>query len=275
MPRILAMFLVCLTAPLAFGQSLWQPGFTGYLVGTSSVGVGGPVLVTIDTNTKLSYSASNVSDRTLTLQFSGGGSGGLFSFLPEGTSGEKASLKGDETLGLTGKLMTRVQRVDANGLLLVEGSRSMSVNGREQVLSISGLVDPRLLKNDTIPFGDLADAKLVYRSILESAPVLTESDINEIMQQLSPQPAAGAPAAPAGGAASNLPPAPAAGQPPATGTAPGPALATPAAPPQPTYALTDATKKRLLLQYLNAILGLIFKPSASQPPAAGPPGPAK
>jgi len=270
------MFLV---APLAFGQSLWQPGFSGYLVAKSSLAVGDPVLVTIDTNTKLSYSASAVSDRSITLQFSGGGSGDLFSYLPKGTSGSKANLRGDEQVALSGSLMTRVQSVDPNGMLFVQGSRSMDVNGRAQLLSISGWVDPKLLQGRSIPFSQMADAKLVYQSILESPPVLTQSDINQVMQQLAAVPPGAptpggqavqptAPIAPGAQAVQPVPPA-------APGAQAVVAPTTPATPPagqavagqpvqapsQPTYALTDQTKKELLLQYLNAILGLIFQPA--------------
>ncbi len=261
-----------LAAPLAFGQSLWQPGFSGYLVGKSALAVGDAVLVTIDSNTKLSYSASAVSDRSITLQFSGGGSGDLFSFLPNGASGSKANLKGDEQVVLSGSLMTRVQSIDPSGMLFVQGSRSMDVNGRTQLLSISGWVDPKLLQGRTIPFSQMADAKLVYQSILESPPVLTQSDINQVMQQLAAAPptapgaAATAPTQPpATGAqvAQPAPPAAAAAGQPAAGQAAAPqAQAAPAAaPPQPSYTLTDQKKKELLLQYLNAILGLIFQPA--------------
>jgi len=258
------MFLV---APLAFGQSLWQPGFSGYLVGKSSLAVGDAVLVTIDSSTKLSYSASAVSDRSVTLQFSGGGSGDLFSFLPNGTSGSKANLKGDEQVALSGTLLTRVQSIDPSGMLFVQGSRSMDVDGRTQLLSISGWIDPKLLQGRTIPFSQVADAKLVYQSILGSPPVLTQSDINQVMQQLAAAP----PAAPAGPAAPA--PVPPGAPPPAAPVVPGAQAAQTPAPavaaglpaatqvaPQPTYALTDQKKKELLLQYLNAILGLIFQP---------------
>ncbi len=272
MPRSVAGILMFFLAPLAFGQSLWQPGFSGYLVGKSSLAVGDAILVTIDTSTKLSYSDSSVSDRSITLQFSGGGSGNLFSFLPNGTSGGKASLKGDEQVALSGSLMTRVQSIDPNGLLFVQGSRSMDVNGREQILSIRGWVDPKLLQGRTIPFSQVADSKLVYQSFLQSPPVLTPNDITQIMQQLTVPAGQGAAgtgvAQPAVGAQAAAPPAAAPGAPAAAGAGGQPAAA-PAAPsgvlpaptaPGPAYALTDQMKKELLLQYLNAILGLIFSP---------------
>lgn len=282
--RIAAIVLLSLSLSGVQGQSLWTPGFSGYLSGSSTLKVGDTVLVTIDANTKLSYTASNVSDKSLTLQFGGGDTGNLFSFLPAGSTGSKQNLKGDEQLALTGSLVTRVQSIDANGTIFVQGSRSSTINGREQSISLSGWVDPRLLKDSrTIPFSQVADARLDYRSVLEpSAPVLTSNDLVQVIQSIATQNAAavgpqgaGAPpaaASPAGSAPAAAGPAPA--QPAAPGAQP-PAAAqagyqgqTPVAagqPPPPSVTLTDQKKRELLLQYLNQLLDLVFQPTAPAP----------
>lgn len=252
---ILAALLFCLAEGVG-AQSLWSPGFTGYLTGKSSLQAGDLVSVTIDTNTKLTYNSSNVSSRTITLQFSGGSGSSLLSLLPGGTSGEKASLKGGEEIKLSTKLVARVERRDKTGQAFVQGSRTLEVNGRQEMVGVSGWLDPSMLSDGgkSIAFDDLADSKLVYSSTLvQSKPVLTQADITSILAQSTAPPTATSPASPA--------PAPAAT--PSAAAAPGasaPAAGTAA--PSAGFQLSEAAKRRLLLEYLNKMLDLIFTTGA-------------
>ena len=269
----------------AAAQSLWTPGFTGYLSGKSSLQVGDLVSVSIDTNTKLSYTSSNVSDRTITLEFSGSSGGNPLSFLPKGTSNEKSSLKGGEDISLSTTLVARVQQLDQGGHALIQGSRTLEVNGRQEMVTVSGWMDPAMMSEGRhVSFQDLADSKLVYSStLMEKSPVLTQADINQVLSQVAPSggsTAGGQGAVAPGGTATGAPPTTAAPgtTPSATGTAtaaPGttPSTAGPttgitpggAATPSASagastggFALTDAKKRALLVDYLNKMLDLIF-----------------
>ncbi len=244
-------------------QSLWSPGFTGYLSGTSSLQVGDLVSVTIDTNTKLSYTSSNVSDRTLTLEFTGGAAGNPLSFLPPGTSSEKSNLKGGEEIKLSTKLVARVQQIDSGGHALIQGSRTLEVNGRAEMVSVTGWIDPAMMTDGkSVGFNELADSKLVYSStLIQNQPVLTQSDIQQALAQstgsATTAPQAGAASPPLGTSAAPRPAA-VTPPPPSGAVAPTPAATqgagTTAAGPQ----ITDAKKRQLLLEYLNKMLDLIF-----------------
>ncbi len=261
----------------ATAQSLWTPGFTGYLSGKSSLQVGDLVSVSIDTNTKLSYTSSNVSDRTITLEFAGSSGGNPLSFLPKGTSNEKSSLKGGENISLSTTLVARVQQLDQGGHALIQGSRTLEVNGRQEMVTVSGWMDPSMMSEGRhISFQDLADSKLVYSStLMNKAPVLTQADITQVLSQVAPSGGAaaggqgttsvagGAGSAPAAGsppsATAPSTPAPSAGSTP--GTAPSSGTTAPSASagaPTGGFALTDAKKRALLVDYLNKMLDLIF-----------------
>lgn len=257
-PLAIIALLFCI-ADGAGAQSLWSPGFKGYLTGRSSLQIGDLVSVTIDTNTKLSYNSSNVSDRTLTLEFKGGSAGNPLSFLPPGTSSDKTNLKGGEEIKLSTKLVARVQKLEPNGQAYVEGSRTLEVNGRAEMLSVSGwLAPPMMTDGSTIPFDDLADSKLVYSStLIQSAPVLTQGDITQALSQASSaSTAAGIPQAPGTQGTASAPAAPPS---PPTASAP-PSSGPPAAGQQAATNLqiTNAKKRQLLLEYLNKMLDLMF-----------------
>ena len=262
--RLSLIFLLFGFAEGVGAQSLWNPGFTGYLSGKSSLQVGDLVSVSIDTNTKLSYSSSNVSDRTLTLEFGGSSGGNPLSFLPQGTSGEKSNLKGGEDISLSTKLVARVQSLDQGGHAFIQGSRTLAVNGRQEMVTVSGWMDPSMLSGGRqIGFSDLADSKLVFSStLMQNQPVLTSGDITQALAQSA------SPASPSGTALASVT-APTTGSTPAAGTLPGsgtPApttgATTPSAATQPpasaTLQLSDAKKRALLLDYLNKMLDLIF-----------------
>lgn len=235
----LAIALLLLRGLLPAGaESLWSPDFKGYLGGGPGLAAGDVLVVEIDASSSLSFSASNTDSKTLTLEFSGGESGNLFSFLPQVRTGGAQSTKGKEELSLTTQIPVVVVQVGADGRAQVQGARTISVEGKDESITVSGRVDPAMVNaKRRIPLSLLTDARLVYRTFLRPArDVLTQRDLQEIF---AAQPAAGAPAA--------------AGQP-AAGAATGGQPAQPARTP----AIPDARKRELLLLYLNSLIDILF-----------------
>ncbi len=255
MKRILAILFLAAIVLQAPAESLTGPDFKGYLSG-KGLAKGDSVFVEIDTTSKLAFSAAGSDSRTFTLEFTGGETGNLFSFLPQGRTGGDRSLSGGQELSLRGRIPVVVQEVDGTGRALVRGSRSIQIEGREESIEISGWVSPRDVDGDrNVPFSRVADGRLVYRTLLSSArDVLTTDDIRRVLA-----------AAPAPGAATT-----------ATGTAPVTTAAQPAAAAgtsattapaattaagstaSSTLALTDEKKLELLLVYLNRLVDLVF-----------------
>jgi hypothetical protein len=263
--RVLAILFLAAIALAVPAENLTSPGFKGYLSGKSLV-KGDSILVQIDTTSKLAFTASSTDSRTFTLEFAGGVTGNLFSFIPQGRTGGDRSLKGTQELSLIGRIPATVTEVDAAGRVLVRGSRAIEIEGREESIVISGWVDPRDVEGDrTVTFSKVADARLVYRTLLSSArDVLTAEDIKEVLAAL-PQTAEGAMVIQPAGTGTTAAPTAAT----TTGTAVQPGAAAtavttttgttqPAAVPPASFTLTDKKKLELLLIYLNRLVDLVF-----------------
>ncbi len=234
----------------AGGDSLWSPDFKGYLSGGRGFAVGDTIVVQIDASSSLSFSASSNDTKNLTLEFTGGDSGNLFSFLPQVRTGGAQSTTGKDSLSLKTQVPVVVTAVNPDGSAQVQGSRAVSVQGKNESITVSGSVSPGLLdQKGTINFSRLANSRLVYTTFLASAKdVLTQADLRTL---LTPVPAAAI--APAAGT-------PAAAQPAAPAApAPGAQAATGAAQsPQQSLVISDARKKELLLLYLNRLIDVVF-----------------
>ncbi len=260
MKRALAILFLAAIVPWTPAENLTTPGFKGYLSG-KGLAKGDTIFVQIDTTSKLAFTASSTDSRMFTLEFSGGTTGNLFSFLPQGRTGGDRSLEGKQELSVEGRIPATVTEVDAAGRGLVRGTRTIEIEGREESVEISGWVDPRDVDGDrAVSFSMVADARLVYQTLLTSTrDVLTALDITQVLQSL-PRAADGTiviqPAGtPSTGTAVTTPAATA-----AAGTTAGSAVTTtqPAAAPLASYTLTDQKKLELLLIYLNRLVDLVF-----------------
>ena len=133
------------------------------------------------------------------------------------------------------------------------------MEGKEESIVVSGWVDPKDLNSRReVTFAKLADAKFVFRSVLQPTdPVLTAEDLEQIVEEL----AAEAPVVAEGGSETGAPrPAEtAAGTPrPAEAAAPS-AKGTESASSEPTYRLILQKKKELFLIYVNRMADLLFR----------------
>jgi hypothetical protein len=245
--RVILPFLL-VAAFAAGGESLWSPAFKGYLSGSAGLAVGDALVVQIDASSSLSFSSSSSDSKNLTLEFTGGGAGDLFSFLPQVRTGGTLSTTGKDSLRLKAAIPVVVTTVAPDGTAQVQGSRTIIVQGKNESITVSGFVPRGLLgQKGTIGFSQLANARLAYTTLLSSpANVLSAADLQTIVT-----PAATVGVAPAGVAA------------PAAAGAAAPATAAPAASttaPQATLSIPDARKKELLLLYLNRLIDIIFTP---------------
>ena len=129
---------------------------------------------------------------------------------------------------LRGLVAAVVADTDQAGRGMVRGTRSVTLEGKEESITVSGWASPKDLdQGGGISFSRLGEGKLVFRTFLSpSRDTLTAQDIQQIV---SPQKQAAAPAASA-----------------------------PATAPSATLALTEARKKELLLVYLNRLVDVLF-----------------
>jgi flagellar basal body L-ring protein FlgH len=239
--RVILVLAVVLPAG---GESLWSPDFKGYLSGSKGLAVGDSLVVQIDASSSLSFSSSSNDSKNLTLEFSGGESGNIFSFLPQVRTGGTQTTAGKDNLSLKTQIPVVVTAVNPDGTAQVQGSRTVVIQGKNESITVTGGISPGLLdQRGAVNFSKLSNARLTYTTFLASTKdVLSPADLQRLLIPA---------ATPAGG------PAPAAGT--ATGAAAaGGAAAAPAAPAQTGLAIPDARKKELLLLYLNRLIDIVF-----------------
>jgi flagellar basal body L-ring protein FlgH len=259
--RLAWLLLLAVAAAAAGAESLWSPGFKGYLSGGRGPAVGDVVVIQIDASSSLSFTSSSNDAKNLTLEFSGGDSGNLFSFLPQVRTTGSRSAAGRDVLNLRTQIPAVVTNVNPDGTAQVQGSRNVIVEGKDESVTVSGTVSPALIdQKGSVAFSRLANSRLIYRTFLTSSQdVLTPADIRQVLATAPAAAAPGAPAAAAPGAPGAAVPPPGAAAP-APGAAPGQAAAAQPAQPAaaPGLALTDAKKRQLLLQYLNRLIDVVF-----------------
>lgn len=247
------LLLVAAFCPRGWTETLWTPGFDGYLTSKSAVQVGDIVFVQVDGSSSLSFQSASSDTKSVTLEFSGGEFGNLFSFLPTARSGGNQSVRGKQEYVLKSRFAARVTQLDPTGKARVEGTRGVSLEGKEETLVLAGWLDPADLRGGReVRFSQLADASLSFRTLLQpSTPTLTARDIQQIVEALA-QPAGAA--APGAAAPAAQPPAAAVAAP---GAAPYPAA--PGSQTQTRYQLTDSKKLDLFLRYVNRLIDLMFQ----------------
>lgn len=245
--RSIVVFLFLAAVLPAGAESLWTQDFKGYLSGSRGLAVGDALVVQVDASSSLSFSSSSNDSRNLTLDFSGGSSGNLFSFLPQVRTAGSMTTTGKDSLSLTTQVPAVVTAVNADGSAQVQGSRTVAIQGKNESITITGSVSPALLdQKRSVNFSRLANARLTYTTFLASTTnVLSPADLQTI---LAPTPAAAAPA----------PAAAAPGAAPAAAAVPTAAGGAPAAAAQPGLQITDARKRQLLLIYLNRLVDVLF-----------------
>ena len=229
-------------------DSLWTPGFPGYLSSESAVREGDIVLVQIDASSTLSFEASTSDAKNITFEFSGGEFENLFSFLPTTRTGGNQSAKGNQDYSLKTEIGARVAEIDGAGKARLEGSRTFSLENKEELVAITGWIDPSTLGSDRrISFSQLADARLRFRTFLQPAgATLSAADIEEVIQTIeipAVTPAAGA--------------APAEADAEAAGAVP--ARAETVIQERRSYQLSQEKKIELFLSYINRMVDLLFQ----------------
>ncbi|MFP4179275.1 MAG: flagellar basal body L-ring protein FlgH [Spirochaetaceae bacterium] len=145
------------------GESLWEPGFSGYITPRGTVNTGDQLLVEITPNTELTLKSSQVDSVNARLNFSGGDGEGLFDFLPEGSSEADRDVEQEDSLSLNTRIAVLVVDKDDNGVLTLRGERSVEINGLREHIVLSGTLSPsNMRRGRPVPFESLSNAELIY-----------------------------------------------------------------------------------------------------------------
>ncbi|MBT3272207.1 MAG: hypothetical protein HN368_03555 [Spirochaetales bacterium] len=238
----IVLILTIIVLPLS-ADSLWDPDSSGLLTSSGNAGIGDTVLIVLDSETSLSYNSSRIDSERISIDISGGEGGDLLSFLPSGASSGSQSLKGGESVSIKASFAVRIASIDENGQFVLQGGRTIVIQGKEESISLSGIADPALIADDrSIPFSSIVDARLTYTALLDTgAGIINSADIIQIEEPL----AAASVEAAVGTAAEE----------------PAPAVAeadTTIAETKVTTALSEEKREELMLIYLNRLIDLVF-----------------
>lgn len=95
---------------------------------------------------------------------------GSLDFIPMASFGLSGAntFKGDASTNRSGKLrgrMTaRIVSIDDSGNLMIKGSRSVEINGEEEITQLEGLIRPQDVQSDNSVYSyNIADAKITYK----------------------------------------------------------------------------------------------------------------
>lgn len=156
----------------ADARSLWPSSDDGRPVAKSLITdptareEGDILTILISEQTQSSVQAQNQNGQDTSGGLSAGQ--GLLSFIPFFSYGANDSYDASGQQTWSGTFTTRmtamVKEVQENGLLMIEGTRTVDVNGEKQELVLSGLVRPLdISRNNTIASEQIADARIEYR----------------------------------------------------------------------------------------------------------------
>ena len=164
-----AAFFLLLVSTGMFAQDMRQYVGRSLFSDNKAFRVGDAVTVVVVETTSASNDASTSSNRESNLSFAGSGSA-AGKALPDASLGIGTSnkFKGDGSTSTSGsvraKISARVDTVFANGNLYINGSRTIAINGEEQLVQISGVVRPSDVQPDNSVFSyNISDAKILFQ----------------------------------------------------------------------------------------------------------------
>jgi flagellar L-ring protein precursor FlgH len=252
---LFALALFWVSSIVGVCDSLWTPDFKGYVTDQARVQAGDVIVVKINSDFSLAFNSSSKDSKSLTLEFSGGEYGSLLDFLPDVTTGGARQIDGKEGHSLTADVVTRVTQISSTGQLFIQGSQTLTVEGKQQSLTLSGWVDPKDLgPNKEVSFSRVAESRLIYRSFLQPGEsTLTNSDLEAIFESLNVKSNTNAATTGQEGTTTTSETQPQGGT--TTTTAPSSTNSSNLT----GYKLTEAKKKELFLLYVNRLVDILFR----------------
>ncbi len=162
-------------------ETLWESEFQGYVADGASLSVGDLVAVIVNPQTTLTLNTTHVDSQEGKLSFSGGEGSSLLSFLPEGSSSLNKEVEEESSYTLESRIPARIMQRDQNGMLMLEGSRTVKINGKEENLRVSGWCSAESINSQRIvEFNELYNSVLEYTSPgLKPKEIITTEDIKK------------------------------------------------------------------------------------------------
>ena len=169
MKKIAINFLFVACGSFLAGQDMRQNYNRSIFSDQKANRIGDAVTILVIETSSASNDSKTETSRASDISLASSGKTGSTSLLDVGASvGTGNSFKGaglSETKGsVRAKISARVDSLFANGDLWISGNRTISINGEDQIVSISGIVRPSDIQADNSVYSySISDAVIVFK----------------------------------------------------------------------------------------------------------------
>jgi len=163
--RLLILLLACSAASGAWGQA------SSLFSDPKATGVGDALTVIIQESASATNQAATTTAKSneLSLSSTVPGAGNLLDFVPLHAldSASDNQFQGQASTSrsaqLTARMTVTVVDYKPNGDLVIEGVRTLKINGETEAIHLSGSVNPAMIKSDnTVPSSSVGDLNIEY-----------------------------------------------------------------------------------------------------------------
>ncbi len=151
-------------------MSLNAAGLLSMYSDHKSFSEGDILTVLIMETSSASSAAKSQTDKSFDHGFGTAAGKGPLDFIPLSSMdiNSKNSAKGDAKTSREGslkaKMTVRIMAIDNNGNLSIKGSKSVKINGEEELTNLEGIVRPQDVQSDNTVYSfNIADAKIGYK----------------------------------------------------------------------------------------------------------------
>jgi len=168
MKQCILILAILAGAAVASGQDMRQNAARSLFADQKATQVGDAITILVVEESSASNDATTTSSRESNISLNASGQAGGSSMPTVGLGvGTGNTFKGQGVTSTNGsvraKLSAKVDSVSSNGNLWINGIRTITVNGEEQTIKISGLVRPSDITSDNMVFSyNIADARISF-----------------------------------------------------------------------------------------------------------------
>jgi len=162
--------IILLTLVLIWSLELNAQFFTSLYSDHKSFSIGDILTVDIAEQSRASSSSQSRTGRSMDHNLSVQAGQGPLSFIPLSGMGGSASnnFRGDANTtrdaSLTSRMTVKIVDIDDNGNLVIEGSRTVSINGEDEITTLRGVVRSQDVgSNNIVSSQHIADAEISYK----------------------------------------------------------------------------------------------------------------
>ena len=168
---LLTVCMLSVAAGTLWGESIWQD--RNIYASGENLEVGDVLQVQVEDISRMRFNLQLTQDASFSV--SSNPDGNLTPFLPPVQSNRNSQTRNSTAVtgrgNMTIQMAARVTEQLADGKYRIQGTRTYSFSGIANIFTVTGIVDPVLLKGRMISSADIANMRLDIRGVKEGAGV--------------------------------------------------------------------------------------------------------